>query len=151
MDSSELARCVLIRSTGKGYHPFQILFARMSITVICSSLYMWHKKTEHFPWGLREIRPLLVARGLTGFFGVFGMYCKLLVLAVWYNNVLQALTASSYFWCGATALIAILSWLSCWDTPYLHHPIFHKRGADLHRFIVISPSRRCDRHHVSGS
>jgi len=61
---------------GKGYHPFHILFARMSITVLCSSLYMWYKKTEHFPWGLREVRPLLIARGLTGFFGVFGMYCK---------------------------------------------------------------------------
>jgi hypothetical protein len=69
-------RSMLTCFTGEGYHPFQILFARMSITVICSSLYMWHKTTEHFPWGLREVRPLLVARGLTGFFGVFGMYCK---------------------------------------------------------------------------
>lgn len=62
--------------TGKGYHPFQILFARMGITVICSSYYMWYNKTEHFPFGLREVRSLLVARGLMGFFGVFGMYCK---------------------------------------------------------------------------
>lgn len=37
---------------------------------------MWYKNTEHFPFGLREVRPLLVARGLFGFFGVFGMYCK---------------------------------------------------------------------------
>lgn len=62
--------------TGKGYHPFHILFARMGITVACASLYMWYKKIEHFPWGMREVRPLLVARGLFGFFGVFGMYCK---------------------------------------------------------------------------
>ena len=109
MDSSELVPCVLTQPTGKGYHPFQILFARMSITVICSSLYMWHKKTEHFPWGLREVRPWVVARGLTGFFGVFGMYCKLFLLAVWYNNVLQALTASSPFQRGTTALIAVMS------------------------------------------
>lgn len=61
---------------GKGYHPFQILFARMFITVVCASWYMWRKKIEHFPWGMREVRPLLIARGLTGFFGVFGMYCK---------------------------------------------------------------------------
>ena len=48
----------------------------MFITVVCASLYMWYKKIEHFPWGMKEVRPLLVARGLTGFFGVFGMYCK---------------------------------------------------------------------------
>ncbi|KAH7094446.1 hypothetical protein FB567DRAFT_3835 [Paraphoma chrysanthemicola] len=62
---------------GNGYHPFQILFARMFITVVCASLYMWRKKIEHFPFGLREVRPLLVARGLSGFFGVFGMYFAL--------------------------------------------------------------------------
>ncbi|KAL5411562.1 hypothetical protein PMIN04_010194 [Paraphaeosphaeria minitans] len=61
---------------GKGYHPFQILFARMSITVVCSSWYMWWAKTKDFPLGMREVRWLLVARGLFGFFGVFGMYCK---------------------------------------------------------------------------
>jgi hypothetical protein len=48
----------------------------MGLTVICSSLYMWYMNTEHFPWGMRDVRPLLVARGLLGFFGVFGMYCK---------------------------------------------------------------------------
>lgn len=61
---------------GEGYHPFHILFARMSITVLCASLYMWYKKTEYFPFGMREVRSLLIARGLFGFFGVLGMYCK---------------------------------------------------------------------------
>lgn len=49
----------------------------MGITVLCASVYMWYKKTEHFPLGMKEVQPLLVARGLFGFFGVFGMYCKL--------------------------------------------------------------------------
>lgn len=48
----------------------------MGITVLCASVYMWYKKTEHFPFGMREVRPLLIARGLFGFFGVFGMYCE---------------------------------------------------------------------------
>jgi hypothetical protein len=61
---------------GQGYHPFHILFARMFITVVCASLYMWKMKIAHFPWGMPEVRSLLIARGLTGFFGVFGMYCK---------------------------------------------------------------------------
>lgn len=63
-------------NNGKGYHPFQILFARMSITVVCSTWYMWYARTKDFPFGIREVRWLLVARGLFGFFGVFGMYCK---------------------------------------------------------------------------
>jgi hypothetical protein len=62
----------------------------MSITAACSSLYMWLKQTEHFPWGLREVRPLLVARGLAGFFGVFGMYCKFSTSLVWYYDVPRA-------------------------------------------------------------
>jgi hypothetical protein len=69
-------RRLLIVQSGKGYHPFHILFARMGITVLCASVYMWYKSTEHFPFGMREVRSLLIARGLFGFFGVFGMYCK---------------------------------------------------------------------------
>ncbi len=61
---------------GKGMHPFQILFARMSITFVLSTLYMWRKKIPDFPFGKREVRPLLVLRGVGGFFGVFGLYCK---------------------------------------------------------------------------
>jgi hypothetical protein len=53
----------------------------MAITVMCASFYMWYKKTEHFPFGMKEVRSLLVARGLFGFFGVFGMYCKSYPLA----------------------------------------------------------------------
>lgn len=63
-------------NNGKGYHPFQILFARMGITAVCSSWYMWWARTKDFPFGVKEVRSLLVARGLFGFFGVFGMYCK---------------------------------------------------------------------------
>jgi hypothetical protein len=74
-------------NNGQGYHPFQILFARMGITVICASLYMWRSKTEHFPFGMKEVRPLLIARGLSGFFGVFGMYCKLVDVTVHGRNL----------------------------------------------------------------
>lgn len=63
-------------NNGKGMHPFQILFARMGITVVLSSWYMWWRKVEDFPFGKKEVRWLLVARGVFGFFGVFGLYCK---------------------------------------------------------------------------
>ena len=67
---------------GMGYHPFQILFARMGITVICASFYMWYNETEHFPFAMMDVRSLLVARALLGFFAVFGMYCESLVLLI---------------------------------------------------------------------
>lgn len=58
---------------GKGMHPFHILFARMGITAILASTYMCWRKTPQFPFGMPEIRWLLIARGFFGFFGVAGM------------------------------------------------------------------------------
>ncbi|TIA69762.1 hypothetical protein D6C83_01318 [Aureobasidium pullulans] len=83
---------------GKGLHPFQILFARMSITVVLSSLYMWYTKTPHFPLGDREVRWLLVARGLGGFWGVFGMYYSLIYLPLADATVITFLAPSLTCW-----------------------------------------------------
>ncbi|OJJ74051.1 hypothetical protein ASPBRDRAFT_194939 [Aspergillus brasiliensis CBS 101740] len=58
---------------GKGFHPFQILFARMSITVLVSYLYMWYARVPH-PLGTRETFTLLMLRAGGGFFGVYGLY-----------------------------------------------------------------------------
>ncbi|KAE8414027.1 hypothetical protein BDV36DRAFT_266738 [Aspergillus pseudocaelatus] len=58
---------------GEGFHPFQILFARMSITVIVSYLYMWYTKVPH-PFGTRPVLHLLLLRAAGGFFGVYGLY-----------------------------------------------------------------------------
>jgi len=57
----------LLELDGEGMHPFQILFARMSITTVCSCVYMYYNKVPHFPLGARDVRILLVARGVTGF------------------------------------------------------------------------------------
>ena len=51
---------------GEGLHPFQILFARMGITVVLASAWMWYKKTPDFPLGKPEVRGLLAARGFGG-------------------------------------------------------------------------------------
>lgn len=83
---------------GNGYHPFQILFARMSITVVCASCYMWYNKTEHFPLGQGGVRLLLVARGLTGFFGVFGLYYSLQYLPLADATVITFLAPSLSCW-----------------------------------------------------
>lgn len=66
----------LLELEGEGMHPFQVLFARMGITMVLCCVYMWYTKVPYFPLGMKEVRWLLVVRGLTGFFGIFGMYCR---------------------------------------------------------------------------
>jgi len=74
---------------GGGMHPFQILFARMSITVLISLAYMWWSGTPDWPFGAKGIRWLLVFRGVGGFWGVFGLYCT--------SNVLSLHSSLVYF------------------------------------------------------
>ncbi|KAK5148974.1 hypothetical protein LTR04_000245 [Oleoguttula sp. CCFEE 6159] len=85
-------------NAGKGFHPFQILFVRMSITLVLASLWMWYKKTPHFPLGMPEVRWLLIARGFGGFFGVFGMYYSLLYLPLADATVITFLAPSLACW-----------------------------------------------------
>lgn len=81
-------------NNGKGYHPFQVLFARMSITLVLASFYVWWKKVEHAPFGRRDVRWLLALRGFGGFFGVFGMYYSLLYLPLSDATVITFLAPS---------------------------------------------------------
>ena len=54
----------------------QILFARMTVTFVLSSVYMWHTRVPYFPLGMKEARQLLLFRGVAGFIGVYGLYCR---------------------------------------------------------------------------
>ncbi|KAJ5334337.1 uncharacterized protein MYU51_004977 [Penicillium brevicompactum] len=54
-------------------HPFQVLFARMSITAVASYLYMWWASVPS-PFGTRPVRLLLLTRATFGFMGVYGLY-----------------------------------------------------------------------------
>lgn len=83
---------------GKGMHPFQILFARMSITCFLASTYMWYKQTPYFPLGMPEVRSLLITRGLGGFAGVFGMYYSLLYLPLADATVITFLAPGLACW-----------------------------------------------------
>lgn len=88
---------------GQGMHPFHILFMRMGITFLLASLYMWWSQTEHFPFGAPGIRLLLIARGLSGFFGVYGMYYSLLYLPL----------------ADATVITFLAPGLACWLCAYV--------------------------------
>lgn len=65
-----------LQQGGHGMHPFQVIFARMSITTLLSSIYMWFTKVPDFPLGAPAVRGWLILRALAGFFGLFCLYCK---------------------------------------------------------------------------
>lgn len=84
--------------TGTGMHPFQILFARMSITTICSCVYMYFTKVPHFPLGAKDVRWLLVIRGVTGFFGIFPLWMSLMYLPLAEATVISFLAPGVAGW-----------------------------------------------------
>ncbi|THZ29636.1 hypothetical protein D6C91_01470 [Aureobasidium pullulans] len=63
-----------LQQGGHGMHPFQVIFARMSITALLSTVYMWYTKVPDFPLGAPAVRGWLILRALAGFFGLFCLY-----------------------------------------------------------------------------
>jgi hypothetical protein len=53
----------------------QIIVARMGITFILSSAYMWWRKVPDFPLGARSVRGWLLLRAAFGFGGLYCLYC----------------------------------------------------------------------------
>lgn len=98
----------LAGTSGPGMHPFQILFARMTGTLVLSGIYQWWAKVEGAPFGSREVRGLLIARGVGGFFGVYGIYYSL-----------QYLPLSD-----ATVITFLAPIVACWACSVLLHEPF---------------------------
>ncbi|KAK2008561.1 integral membrane protein DUF6 [Colletotrichum eremochloae] len=84
----------LLELEGEGMHPLQVLFARQSVTMVCCCAYMYYMKTPDFPLGKKGIRWLLVARGVLGFFGIFGMWFSMMYLPLAEATVITFLAPS---------------------------------------------------------
>src|ERR1700761_6454534 len=100
----------------------------MGITVILASTYMAVQKIRDFPLGAKEVRPLLVARGVGGFFGVFGMYYSLMYLPL----------------ADATVITFLAPCISCWACSYLLKEPFTRMeqiGALISLFGVVLIAR----------
>lgn len=78
----------------EGMQPFQVLFARQSLTMLGAILYMWWTKTPDFPFGAREVRGLLIARGVFGFFGIYCMWYSMMYLPLAEATVITFLAPS---------------------------------------------------------
>jgi drug/metabolite transporter (DMT)-like permease len=84
----------LLELEGEGMHPLQVLFARQSLTMVCCVAYMYWKGVKDFPFGAREVRYLLVLRGLAGFFGIYGMWYSMMYLPLADATVITFLAPS---------------------------------------------------------
>lgn len=54
----------------------QVIFARMGITFILSSAYMWYTQVPDLPLGAPSVRGWLILRAIFGFGGLYCLYCK---------------------------------------------------------------------------
>jgi drug/metabolite transporter (DMT)-like permease len=83
------------------FHALQIIFVRMLFTGLIGSAYMWYKQVPGFPLGPRQVRGLLIIRGMAGSIGLFGLYYSLSFLDISDATVI-------------TFLIPILTAFVCW-------------------------------------
>ncbi|KAL9045942.1 MAG: hypothetical protein Q9214_001105 [Letrouitia sp. 1 TL-2023] len=86
----------------------ELIFVRMGITLMLSSLYMWWTAVKDFPFGPEEVRKLLLARGCGGFFGLFGIYYSLQYLPL----------------AEATVITFLAPIVTCWACSFLLHELF---------------------------
>ncbi|KAI1451886.1 hypothetical protein F4805DRAFT_471276 [Annulohypoxylon moriforme] len=95
--ASLMAMTTRLLETGfeKKFHALQIIFVRMFATAVLGSLYMWYKKVPDFPLGRRDIRGLLVLRGLAGFTGLFCLYYSLSYLDIADSTVITFLVPTT--------------------------------------------------------
>ncbi|KAK2462437.1 hypothetical protein APHAL10511_005534 [Amanita phalloides] len=77
---------------GLGVPVFEILLVRMIATYIFSVVYMFYAKVSDPILGPQGVRHLLFCRGISGFFGAFGMYYSLQYLPLSDAVVLSLLT-----------------------------------------------------------
>ncbi|KAI5805136.1 hypothetical protein EDC01DRAFT_610118 [Geopyxis carbonaria] len=76
---------------GRKLHPFHIMWCRMGVTLSCSLLLGWYQGTQFFPFGRKEIRPLLILRSMGGFVGLSGFYFGLAALPLPESTVITFL------------------------------------------------------------
>lgn len=86
------ARLLEDEDKGAAMHPMQIIFVRMGLTCILSTVYMRATNVPDFPLGPPDVRWMLVVRGLTGFFGLSAFYWALQYLPLAETTVITFLT-----------------------------------------------------------
>ncbi|KAG1744999.1 drug/metabolite transporter superfamily [Suillus paluster] len=82
----------LLNTLEPSVHTLEIITIRMVVTFICCVIYMIIMRIPNPIIGPKGVRTLLVIRGITGFFGLCGVYWSLVYLSVADATVLIFLT-----------------------------------------------------------
>ncbi|KAI0392443.1 hypothetical protein F5Y17DRAFT_436373 [Xylariaceae sp. FL0594] len=94
------ARLLELGEVGTKLHPMQLLFSRMLLTALACTAYIYRRRIPHGVLGDPEVRWLLVARSIVGFFGIYGMWYSIKYLPLAEATVIQFLIPTlSGFWC----------------------------------------------------
>ncbi|KAI1076566.1 hypothetical protein F5B20DRAFT_594025 [Whalleya microplaca] len=118
-----LARLLELEGEGEGggMHPMQLLFLRMVISVAGSTAYIWWARIPHGVLGRADVRWLLAARGVCGFFGIYGM---------WYSAMYLPLAEAT-----------VITFLSPNIAGYMCHVLIHDpftRKEQLASFLALA-------------
>ncbi|KAI0555767.1 hypothetical protein F4679DRAFT_5055 [Xylaria curta] len=94
------ARLLELGDTDTKLHPMQLLLWRMLLTCLVCSLYIIRKQIPYGLLGSPEVRPLLVPRGIAGFFGIYGMWYSIQYLPLAEATVITFLAPLlAGYWC----------------------------------------------------
>ena len=88
----------LLETGSQKFHALQISFVRQTVTSAMTLVWVWHHNVPHAPLGPRDVRWLLVARGIGGFWGVFGLYYSLTYLNLADATVITFLAPTVTSW-----------------------------------------------------
>ncbi|KAI0202621.1 hypothetical protein F4808DRAFT_68011 [Astrocystis sublimbata] len=94
------ARLLELADDGAKLHPMQLLLWRMLLTTLACSTYIVWKRIPHGLLGAPEVRKLLVPRGLSGFFGIYGVWYSIQYLPLAEATVITFLAPLlAGYWC----------------------------------------------------
>ncbi|KAJ8119181.1 hypothetical protein ONZ43_g3825 [Nemania bipapillata] len=94
------ARLIELGETEEKLHPMQLLFWRMLLSILGCSLYIVWRQFPHGLLGNPKVRWLLVARGIAGFFGIYGVWYSIQYLPLSESTVITFIAPNlAGYWC----------------------------------------------------
>ncbi|KAI1427586.1 hypothetical protein F5Y12DRAFT_737352 [Xylaria sp. FL1777] len=94
------ARLLELGDVDTKLHPMQLLFWRMLITSLTCSLYIVWQRIPHGLLGNPKVRWLLIGRGFSGFFGIYGIWYSIKYLPLAEATVITFLAPNlAGYWC----------------------------------------------------
>ncbi|KAJ2993429.1 hypothetical protein NUW58_g1845 [Xylaria curta] len=94
------ARLVELNDTDQKLHPMQLLLWRMSLTMLTCSIYIIKQRIPHGVLGSPGVRLLLLTRGASGFFGIYGVWYSIQYLPLAEATVITFLAPLlAGYWC----------------------------------------------------